>query len=379
MQASSANRTNLARARKFLDRAALIDGHNDLPYVIRTDRDAAGDVARFGLRRNLPGRDTDIPKLRNGRVAAQFFAAYVPPGEPRPASFALQQIALVRQMARLHDDVFLFATRAADVARARRLGRIAAFLTIENGAAIEGRLDTLAAFRDLGVSLMTLCHNATTDWCDSATDAPRHGGLSAFGKTVIAEMNRLGLIVDLAHVAPSVMHQALDISAAPVVWSHSNARKLCDHPRNVPEDVLDRVAAGGGVVMATFVPDFISEASRAWTQPFKDEWGKTRSDIKGGVDKAIAARAKKAGPWPRGNVSQYCDHLDYLRARIGADHIGVGSDFFGGPQGEGLEDAACFPAIFAELMTRGWSEDDLEKLAGGNMLRVMREVEKAAG
>lgn len=374
----SVSRAGLARARRFLDRTLLIDGHNDLPYVIRTHPEARGDIAAFGLRRNLPGRDTDIPKLRAGRLDAQFFAAYVPPEEPKPASYALQQIALIRRMAETCDDVFLLATRAGDVARARRAGRIAAFVTIENGAALEGRLDALSAFRDLGVSLMTLCHNATTDWCDSATDAPRHGGLSDFGKRVIGEMNRLGMVVDLAHVAPTVMHQVLDLTAAPVVWSHSNARKLCDHPRNVPEDVLDRVAANGGVVMATFVPDFISEASRAWTQPFKDEWGKTRADIKGGIEKALAARTKQAGPWPRGNLVQLCDHIDYLRARIGADHIGVGSDFYGGPQGQGLEDASCFPALFAELMRRGWSEDDLGKLAGDNVLRVLRAVEKAA-
>lgn len=377
MQGDSIARASLSRARRFLDRAVLVDGHNDLAYVIRTDPQAEGDVAAYGLRRNLPGRDTDIAKLRAGRVAAQFFAAYVPPHEPRPASFALQQIALIRSMIALHDDVFMLATRAADIARARRQGKIAAFITIENGAALEGRLDSLEAFRDLGVSLMTLCHNAATDWCDSATDAPRHGGLSDFGKHVIAGMNRLGLIVDLAHVAPAVMHQVLDASAAPVLWSHSNAFALCAHPRNVPEDVLDRVAGKGGVVMATFVPDFLSEASRAWTQPFKDEWGKTRSDIKGGIDKAVAARTKKAGPWPRGDLTHFCDHLDYLRGRIGADHIGIGSDFFGGPQGAGLEDASCFPAIFAELMRRGWSEEDLGKLAGANVMRVMRAVEAA--
>ncbi|MBK9082096.1 MAG: dipeptidase [Rhizobiales bacterium] len=368
----------IARAKRLLAEVGLFDGHNDLPYVIREDAEARGDLDLFALRRNLPGRDTDIPKLRAGRVCAQFFAAYVPPDEPKPASYALQQIGLVRRVNGLHDDVFLPATKAADVARARRAGKIASFVTVENGAALEGRLDTLDAFYDLGVRLMTLCHNNSTDWCDSATDAPRHGGLSRFGREVIGRMNRLGMIVDLAHVAPTVMHQTLDVSDAPVVWSHSNARKLCDHPRNVPEDVLDRVAGAGGVVMATFVPDFISEASRAWTAPFKDEWGKTRSDIKGGWEKVLAKHAKTAGPWPKGDLAQYCDHLDYLRGRIGADHIGVGSDFFGGPQGAGLENASCFPGVFAELMTRGWSDDDLAKLASGNILRVMREVEKAA-
>ena len=367
----------LARAHAFLANHALVDGHNDLPYVIRVDKTAPGDVAAFQLETARAGRDTDIARLHAGQVAAQFFAAYVPPGEPRPASYALQQIALIRRMNALHSDVLLTGLCAADIARAKKLGRIASFTTIENGAALEGRLETLQAYYDLGVRLMTLCHNHTTDWCDSATDAARHNGLSAFGRSVIAEMNRLGMMVDLAHVSDQVMHQVLDISRAPVVWSHSNVRALCNHRRNVPDDVLARVAGNGGLVMATFVPDFISERSLNWMQPFRDDYGKSVDQ----PDKAaaIARREREIGPWPRGSLPQYCDHLDALAARVGFDHIGIGSDFFGGPQGPGLEDASCFPGIFAELFRRGWSDKNLKKLASANFIRVFRAVEAARG
>jgi membrane dipeptidase len=249
-------------------------------------------------------------------------------------------------------------------------------MTIENGSALDNELDALDAYYDLGVRLMTLCHNGTHDWCDSATDAPKHNGLSAFGKDVIARMNKLGMVVDLAHVSPKVMHDTLDVTSAPVVWSHSNAFSLCDHPRNVPDDVLDRVAGNGGVVMATFVPDFISQAARDWHRPAKDQYGKTPE----GLDYAKAEQEieRKVGPRPKATLPQYCDHLDYLAKRIGHDHIGVGSDFFGWVNPDGLEDTTVFPSLIAELIRRGWSEDNLEKLAGGNTLRVMRAVEKAA-
>jgi membrane dipeptidase len=365
----------LERARAFLERIALVDGHNDLPFVIRADNRARGDVVAFHLDERRDGRDTDIPRLIEGKVAAQFWAAFVPPREKQPASFALQQIALTRRMNALHSDVFLPASACADIARAKSQSKIASFITIENGAALENRLDTLFAFYDLGVRLITLCHNATTDWCDSATDEPRHNGLSDFGRQVIAAMNDIGMIVDLAHVSPTVMHQVLDISRAPVVWSHSNARALCDHPRNVPDDVLDRVGRNGGIVMPCFVPDFISQKSRDWMKPLKDEHGATPRGVN--MDEVVPARERELGPWPRGTLAEYCDHLDYLRGKIGPDHLGIGSDFFGGPQGEGLKDVACFPGIFAALMQRGWSDADLEKLASGNFVRVFQAVERA--
>ena len=367
---------NLSRALRLLEKTPLIDGHNDLPWVIRADAQARGDVAAFGLDQRRNSGDTDIPRLRAGRVGAQFWAAFVPPKEPSPASYALQQISLVRRMNEVYGADFLPALRASDVARAKRLGKIASFIAIENGAAIENRLDALDAYHALGARLMTLCHNATLDWCDSATDAPRSNGLSDFGREVIARMNDLGMIVDCAHVSDAVMHHVLDVSRAPIVFSHSNARALCNHPRNVPDDVLARVPVKGAVVMATFVPNFICQKSQDWLVSLKDAYGKTPDDIDNDV--AVPAREQEVGPWPRGTLAQYCDHLDYLRSRVGPDCIGIGSDFFGGPQGEGLKDVSCFPHIFAELFRRGWSETHLKKLANGNFLRVFRAVEKAA-
>jgi membrane dipeptidase len=370
------NEEFLARARRFLDETPLFDGHNDLPLLIR--RRADGDPAAFGLAERRDGRDTDIPRLREGRVAAQIWAAFVPPREARPASFALQQIALVRRFVDAYPDAFMPAFCADDVARAKKRGLIASFVSIENGAAVEdGRLDSLDAYHALGVRLITLCHNLSTDWCDSATDAPRHDGLSPFGVRVVERMNRLGLMVDLSHVSDRAAHKALDACAAPAVWSHSNARKLCGHPRNVSEDLLDRVVANGGVVMATFVPNFLSQKSLDWLTPLQDPHGKDRADA--GADGEIARRETEKGVWPRGGLVDLCDHIDYLAHRIGFDHVGVGSDFFGGPQGAGLEDASCFPHIFAELMRRGWRDEDLAKLASGNILRTMRAAQTAAG
>lgn len=366
-----------AAALALLDRAPMIDGHNDLPYVIRKDRIAKGDVGLYDLTKVHAEVDTDIPRMKAGKLAAQFFAAYVPPNEPKPAGFALAQIALMRDILRRHADSFRPGLSADDVMAAKAEGRMALFMTIENGSALDHQIDALDAYYDLGIRLMTLCHNDSHDWCDSATDAPRNDGLSAFGKQVIGRMNRLGMVVDLAHVSPKAMHDTLDVTTAPVVWSHSNAYSLCDHPRNVPDDVLDRVAANGGVVMATFVPDFINQASRDWHRPAKDQYGKTPE----GLDyaKAESEIARKLGPRPKATLPQYCDHLDYLARRIGHDHVGIGSDFFGWVNPEGLEDTSVFPAVIAELIRRGWSESDLEKLAGGNTLRVLRAVAAARG
>lgn len=365
-----------AAALALLDRVPLIDGHNDLPYVIRKDATAKGDVETYDLTIVHANVDTDIPRMQAGKLAGQFFAAYVPPNEPKPAGFALAQIALMRDMLRRHDDVFRPGLSAADVEAAKAEGRIALFMTIENGSAIDNQLDALDAYYDLGVRLMTLCHNDTTDWCDSATDAPRHDGLSAFGMRVIRRMNRVGMVVDLAHVSPKAMHDVLDVTRTPAVWSHSNAFTLCDHPRNVPDDVLDRVAGNGGVVMATFVPDFISQASRDWHRPAKDQYGKTPEGMDTAkVESEIVA---KVGPRPKATLTQYCDHVEYLAKRVGHDHVGIGSDFFGWVNPEGLEDTTTFPSVIAELIRRGWSEENLVKLAGGNTLRVLRAVEKEA-
>jgi membrane dipeptidase len=221
---------------------------------------------------------------------------------------------------------------------------------------------------------MTLCHNGTLDWVDSATDVARHGGLTAFGRAVVRELNRLGMIVDCAHVAPATMHAVLDVSSAPVVFSHSNARALCDHPRNVPDDVLDRVKGTEGLVMATFVPDFTSEEVRAWMKPLRDAHMRSTG---GGWLEAIEAWERTHGPRPKATLEQVADHIDYLANRIGAQRVGIGSDFFGVPtKPVGLMDVSRFPHLIAELIGRGWSEDNLAALAGGNFLRVWRAVER---
>jgi membrane dipeptidase len=363
----------LQRAERLLETIPLVDGHNDLPWLIRIDRTARGDVAAYDLTRHHQGTDTDIPRLLAGRVSAQFWAAFLPTSVPHPARAALEQIDLIRRMNELHPDVFLPATRASDIVKAKRLGKIASFMTVENGVGLENSLAPLRIWYAAGVRLMTLCHNETLDWVDSATDAPRHGGLTAFGRAVVRELNRLGIIVDCAHVSADVMHQVLDISTAPIVFSHSNARALCDHPRNVPDDVLARVKANGGLVMATFVPDFISQAARDWTRPFKDEFGKTLP----GVDMAaVRSRARDIGPQPRATLEQLADHIVYIADKVGPAHVGIGSDFFGGPVPDGLEDVSRFPHLLAEMIRRGWSDEAIAGLAGDNFLRVFRSVER---
>lgn len=364
----------LARARRFLKKVALVDGHNDLPWVIYSDPDARGDVRAYDLTRIHQDGDTDIPRLKQSGLAAQFWSAFVPTDIPHPGRSVLEVIDVWRRMNEAHPDIFLVATKASDVARAKREGKIASFLTVEGGVGLENSLAPLRIWHAAGARLMVLSHNETLDWVDSATDEPRHGGLTAFGQEVVRELNRLGMIVDLAHVTSEVMHQVLDISQAPIVFSHSNARALCQHPRNVPDDVLERVPRNGGVVMLTFVPEFINQATLDWALPLKDNYMKGRKDLDRAV--AYAARAKEKGPPPPATLSQLCDHIEYVAHKIGTRHVGIGSDFFGGDTPHGLEDVSRFPYLFAELMGRGWSDDALAALASGNFLRVFRAVER---
>lgn len=351
---------HLARARRLLRRHPLVDGHNDLPWVIRNA--TGGDVGAFDLTREHPETDTDIPRLRQGQVAAQLLAAYLPTKTPSPARETLAQIDVARRIVTENPETFLHATRASDVARAGRQGRIAAILTVENGVGLENGIAPLRIWHAAGVRVFTLCHNETLDWIDSATDAARHNGLTEFGRAVVQECNRIGMLIDLSHVAPHAMHHVLDATRAPVVWSHSNAAALCGAKRNVPDDVLDRVAANGGVVMATFVPRFISDQPMALVRR------------KGASAAALETRGDDAAPAT--GMGGYCDHLAYLRDRVGEDHIGIGSDFYGGDTPVGLSDAGCFPHLFAELLRRGWKEPALAKLAGGNFLRVFARVQR---
>ena len=264
----------LAAARAALRRAPLFDGHNDLPWTIRVDQTARGDVIAYELNRVHENADTDIPRLREGMVGAQFWAAFQPTGAAHPARTALEQIDLIRRIEEAHPDVFFPARQAADYAKAKALGRIASFIAVEGGVELENSLSPLRIWHAAGVRLMTLCHNETLDWVNSATDAPRNGGLSAFGRAVIGELNRLGIVIDLAHVSHEGMRRVLEVTEAPVALSHSNAYSLCDHPRNAPDDVLRSLKANGGLVMATFVPGFVSQALRDWLRRSRDAFGK---------------------------------------------------------------------------------------------------------
>ncbi|QCK87162.1 membrane dipeptidase [Phreatobacter aquaticus] len=364
----------LTKARELLARFPLFDGHNDLPFVIRRD-EANGDVKAYGLDRVHQESDTDIPRLRDGLVAAQVFAAFVPTSVPRPARFTLEQIAIGLDIESVHADVFHPARRASDVAKAKRLGKIASVLSVESAVGLEGSLSPLRVWYAAGIRILTLCHNETLDWIDSATDAPRHDGMTRFGRAVIAECNRLGIMVDLAHASPKAQHAAIDAARAPLLWSHSNAFSLCDHPRNVTDDVLARVKGNGGMVMATFVPNFISRKSHQWVSPFQ-RFGKTMPGID--IDAAVTEKARAEGPWPRGSISELCDHIAYIVDRTGPDHIGIGSDFYGGPNPPDLNDTSRFPHLIAELVRRGWSDAAIGKIASGNILRVWKTVERQA-
>lgn len=366
----------LSHGKELLEKIPLVDGHNDLPWIIHTRPEARMDVAKYDLSRKHPESDTDIPRLREGRVSAQWWAAFVPTLAEKPGRAVLELLDIINQLSGTYPDVFLRAINSTDIARAKRLKKIASFMTVEGGAGLENSLGPLRAWYAAGVRLMTLCHNETLDWVDSATDIPRHDGLTKFGDAVVLELNRLGVIVDLAHTAPSVMNRVLDISRAPVLFSHNNAFALCDHPRNIPDSVLDRVRAKRSVIMATFVPDFISQPARDWARPLKDQYGK--SSFLEDHSAAVAAHVKAKGPQPRATIPELCNHIEYMVQKTGVDHIAIGSDFFGGTTPEGLEDVSKFPNLIAALVDRGWADGAIAKIASGNFIRLFRSVERTA-
>ena len=342
-----------ALVRRVLDTTPLIDGHNDLPWAIR-NADAPMDVSAYDLRTRAPGQ-TDIPRLRAGGVGGQFWSVYIPcdVAGPGAASIQLQQIDIAKQLYRMYPDAFGEALTASQLEDEFARGRIASMMGIEGGHAMENSLGTLRAFYEAGVRYMTLTHGCNTDWADSATDTPVHGGLTAFGREVVREMNRMGMLVDLSHTSPETMHAALDVSEAPVIWSHSSARAVSDHVRNVPDDVLRRLPENGGVVMVTFVGSFVSETLRTWDGP---------------SDQA-----------PRATIAQVADHIDHIRRVAGVDHVGIGGDYDGTSSlPVGMEDVSTYPALLEELARRGWSEEDLRKVAGENVLRVWKEAETVA-
>jgi len=313
----------------------------------------------------------------------QWWSVYVPHSltGAQATAAVLEQIDIVHQMAARHPEVFQLATTADEVEAARRRGRIASLLGAEGGHAIDNSLGVLRALHRAGVRYMTLTHSRTIDWVDSATDAPRHGGLSPFGEAVVREMNRLGMLVDLSHVSPEAMEDAMRVSEAPVIFSHSSARAVTDHPRNVPDPVLRALRQDGGLVMITFVPGFVSERVRAWNAARAAEDARLKA-LHPGDPAAVAAGLQAfeaAGPPPRATLSDVADHLDHARRVAGVDHVGLGGDFDGiDTTVEGLDGVEDYPALLAELLRRGWSEADLRKLASGNMTRVLRAAETVA-
>lgn len=363
----------LERVLALLERFPLIDAHNDLPMVIRNDPEARGDVVRFDLRRRHSAGDTDLPRLREGRVSGQVWAAFVPSESRQPEIETLEQIDLILRMNEAYRDAFHPVLHADDFLEAHRQGKIASMMAVEGGVGMGESLAPLRMWHQLGVRLMTLCHNKSLAWVDSATGEQLSGGLSPFGRQVIAEMNRLGMVVDCSHVSDDAMRAVLDTTAAPVVFSHSNARALCNHKRNVPDDVLTRVVANGGMVMATFIPDFVSEEVRSWIAPIRAAAGITLPE---NWDEMRRQHILKSGREPMARLDQVADQIEYLAARLGSDHIGIGSDFWGSTvTTEGLRDVSCYPQLLAELAGRGWSDENLAKLAGLNFIRLFRAVE----
>jgi membrane dipeptidase len=369
----------LARVRELLRSTPLIDGHNDLPWRIRTQGTPPGDVAAYDLRRRTSGH-TDLPRLALGQVGAQFWSVFLP-GDLPDAGFArvqLEQIDLARRIITRYPERLALALTADDIEREFRQGRIGSMIGMEGGHAIENSLGVLRACHALGARYLTLTHNVTTDWADAALDTSRHGGLSAFGCDVVAEMNRLGMLVDLSHVSPAAMGMALDVTKAPVIFSHSGARALVDHPRNVPDAILARVRANGGIVLVTFVPAFVSAEVAAFEQRREAE-GKRLADAGGDERREALAAWDSANPRPAASLAQVADHLHHVRDVAGAEHVGIGSDFDGiDTVPVGLEDVSKFPDLLAELARRGWSDADLGRVAGGNLLRVLREAEAVA-
>ncbi len=372
----------LARAKHVLSETPLIDGHNDLPWRIREDSIARGNVDAYDLRKHTPGH-TDFDRLKAGMIGAQFWSVYTP-GEWRDSGYArvqLEQIDIARRIIAKYPDKLALALSANDIRREYKAGKLASLLGLEGGHAIENSLGALRAYYDLGVRYMTLTHNVTLDWADAALDSAKHGGLTPFGDSVVREMNRLGMLVDLSHVSPGTISDALNVTQAPVIFSHSGARALVDVPRNVPDSILRRVTTNGGIVMVPFVTGFVSpevfrydESTRQIITDLQAKYGKDTAAITREI-----TQWRVAHPEPRATLSQVADQIDYVRKVAGVDHVGIGGDFDGISEVVlGLEDVSKYPALFAELARRGWSDAELKKLAGENLLRVFGTAEAVA-
>ncbi|UKY50623.1 dipeptidase [Streptomyces inhibens] len=369
-------------ARDLLARWPVVDGHNDLPWALR-------EQVRYDLDRRDIAADqsanlhTDLPRLRAGGVGAQFWSVYVRAdyAGDTAVSATLEQIDVVRQLVARYPDELRLAHTADDMETARAEGRIASLMGAEGGHSINNSLATLRALHQLGVRYMTLTHNDTIAWADSATDEPRHNGLSAFGEAVVREMNRCGMLVDLSHVSADTMRDALRVSTAPVIFSHSSARAVCDHPRNIPDDVLAQLPANGGVAMATFVPKFVLPAAVEWTLRADENMrahGLHHLDTTA-EGMAVQRAFEAAHPRPKATAATVADHLDHMREVAGIDHIGIGGDFDGTAfTPDDLADVAGYPNLIAELLDRKWSEAELAKLTWQNAVRVLRGAEDVA-
>ncbi len=372
----------IRQAQDLLRRFPLIDGHNDLPWALRVRAREDVSQVRFDLDVPADGLHTDLPRLAAGRVGAQFWSVYVPArlAGDKAVAAVLEQIDVARRLIARYPGSLGLALTADDVERVFASGRVASLLGAEGGHAIAGSLGVLRMLYALGVRYLTLTHNANTGWADAATDEPRAGGLTAFGRDVVREMQRIGMLVDLSHVSPGTMRDTLDVAAAPVIFSHSSARAICDSPRNVPDDVLARLAANGGVCMVTFVPGFVSQECADWMAGLKAE------AVRRGLDPKDLSRLfsikpewEQDHPVPQATLAQVADHIDHVRQVAGVEHVGLGGDFDGTEDVTvGLEDVSTYPALLAELLSRGWTEADCASLAGGNILRVMRAAESHA-
>jgi membrane dipeptidase len=372
----------LDHARALHRQVPLIDGHNDFPWALR-EKSPGRDLSVYDLRVSQPSIMTDIPRLKAGGVGGQFWSVYVPASFQggKAVTATLEQIDVVHRMVARYPETLALALTAADVEREFKAGRIASLIGMEGGHSIDSSMAALRMMYSLGARYMTLTHSKNTPWADSATDVPAHGGLTPFGEAVVLEMNRLGMLVDLSHVSADTMADALRVTKAPVIFSHSSARALCDHPRNVADAILREMPKNGGVVMVNFYPGFIApDAGPLATEMFA-VLNKLQAEHPND-DAAVTAGVRewrKTHPLPKATLSMVADHIDYIRKVAGIDYVGLGGDLDGIDETpEGLEDVSTYPALTAELLRRKWSDDDIRKLLGLNVLRVMKQAEAVA-